>query len=136
MPVEVELKQKHAEIVRSRAELLQQMEARRDQLSVRRRQQVQQREDARSRNAALLQDLQTIEDRLRGRQLSHPNVLAMETRYWVSVEKSLPSWESFLLGRGPPPWDVPGPPPGRAGPKRSTARGQGRPPPPKPPADL
>ncbi|XP_037304102.2 centrosomal protein 15 kDa isoform X2 [Pungitius pungitius] len=114
-----------------RAELLQQMEGSGEQLC--RRRQVEECEAARRRNSTLvqviraacctvqikeltvcslfLQDLQRIEDRLRGTWLPHPHLLALETRYWASVEESLPDWERFFLGKGPPPAPGTGQPP-------------------------
>ncbi|KAI3370520.1 hypothetical protein L3Q82_025283, partial [Scortum barcoo] len=115
-----------------RAELLQQMESRREKLTVQRKQQMKECEAARHRNRALLQDLQKIEERLRGRQLPHPKLLALETRYLASIEESVPAWEHFLLGKGPHPTDGLGQPPRRARQKPSTAQDQGLPPRPKP----
>ncbi|XP_035004314.1 uncharacterized protein C3orf14 homolog isoform X1 [Hippoglossus stenolepis] len=104
----MDLLEKHEDILGKRAELLEEMGSRREQLNILRRQQVEEREAARHRNATLLQDLQKIEDGLRGGKLTHPNLLALETRYWVSVEESIPAWEHFLLGKGPHPIDGPG----------------------------
>ncbi|XP_040890211.1 uncharacterized protein C3orf14 homolog [Toxotes jaculatrix] len=128
----MELLEKHEEILGRRAELLEQMEGRREQLKVLRKQRMKESEAARHRNAALLQELQKIEDRHRGRHLSHPNVLALETRYWLSVEESILDWENFLLGKGPHPTDGPGQAPRRAKQKPGTAKDQGLPPRPKP----
>ncbi|CAK6966041.1 uncharacterized protein C3orf14 homolog [Scomber scombrus] len=118
---------KHEEILERRATLLEQMESHRDQLQVQRKQQLKEVEAAHHRNHTLLQDLHKIEERLRGKQLPHPNVLALETRYWASVEESVPAWEHFLLGKGPHPTDNPVQPPRRA-------KNQGLPPrmPPRP----
>ncbi|KAE8297854.1 putative protein C3orf14 [Larimichthys crocea] len=77
-------------ISRRRAELLEQMK-------IQRKQQVEESEAAHHRNSTLLQDLQTVEDGLRGKQLPRPDLLALETRYWASVEESIPAWEHFLL---------------------------------------
>ncbi|KAL6111280.1 cep15 [Pungitius sinensis] len=115
---ETGLTEKHEQILGRRAELLQQMEGSGEQLC--RRRQVEEGEEgeegeaARRRNSTLLQDLQRIEGRLRGTWLPHPHLLALETRYWVSVEESLPDWEDFLLGRGPPPAPGTGQPPRKA----------------------
>ncbi|XP_033481899.1 centrosomal protein 15 [Epinephelus lanceolatus] len=128
---ETELLEKHEEILGRRAELLEQMESCREQLKMQRKQQVKDSEAAHHRNATLLQDLRKVEDRLRGRQLPSPNLLALETRYWTSVEESIPAWEHFLLGKGPPPTHGPGQPPRRAKQKPSTAKDQGLPPRPK-----
>uniref|UniRef100_UPI0037E7BAE7 centrosomal protein 15 n=1 Tax=Semicossyphus pulcher TaxID=241346 RepID=UPI0037E7BAE7 len=128
----MELIEKHEEILERRAELLEQMESRREQLKIQRTKQVEKSEAARHRNITLLQDLQKIEDRLRGRQLPRPHLLALETRYWASVEQSVPAWEHFLLGKGPHPTDGPGQPPRRTKQTPSTAKGSGLPPRPKP----
>ncbi|KAM7402802.1 hypothetical protein PAMP_018013 [Pampus punctatissimus] len=76
-------------------------------------------------------DLQKIKERLRGKQLPHPNLLALETRYWMSVEESIPAWEHFLLGKGPHPTDDLAQPPRRAKQKPGTVKGLGLPPRPK-----
>nr|XP_046236023.1 uncharacterized protein C3orf14 homolog isoform X2 [Scatophagus argus] len=114
-----------------RAELLEQMESRRGQLKIQKKQQLVESEDSLRRNATLLQDLQKIEDRLRGRQLPCPYLLALETKYWASVEESIPAWEQFLLGKGPHPTDGPEQPPRRPKQKASRAKAQGLPPHPK-----
>ncbi|XP_042355016.1 uncharacterized protein C3orf14 homolog isoform X2 [Plectropomus leopardus] len=132
LPEETELIEKHEEILGRRAELLQQMKSCREQLKIQRKQQVKESEAACHRNATLLQDLQKIEDRLGGRQLPSPSLLALETRYWASVEESIPAWEHFLLGKGPHPAPYPEQPPRRAKQRRSNAKDQGLPPLPKP----
>ncbi|XP_067444615.1 centrosomal protein 15 isoform X1 [Thunnus thynnus] len=133
VPEEMELIEKHEEIsLGRRAQLLEQMESHREQLQIQRKQQLREFEAARHRNNTLLQDLQKIEERLRGKQLPHPNLLALETKYWASVEESTPAWEHFLLGKGPHPTDDPGQPPRRAKQKPGTAKNQGLPPRPKP----
>ncbi|XP_068567882.1 centrosomal protein 15 isoform X1 [Cebidichthys violaceus] len=132
LPQETELIEIHEEILGRRAELLEQMESLREQLKIHRRQQVKESEAALHRNSSLLQDLQKIEERLRGGPRPRPQLLALETRYWASVEESLPAWEHFLLGKGPHPTHGPGQPLRRAKQKASTARGQGLPPRPKP----
>ncbi|XP_058488087.1 centrosomal protein 15 kDa [Solea solea] len=128
----MELLEKHEDILRGRAELLQQMESRREQLNTLRTKHVKEREAARLRNATLLQDLQMIKDHLKVRQLPHPQLLALQTKYWASVEESLPAWEHFLLGKGPHPTDGPGQMPRRAKRQPSTSKDQGLPPRPKP----
>ncbi|XP_071770676.1 centrosomal protein 15 [Centroberyx gerrardi] len=129
---EVELIKEHEEILEKRAELLRQMESRREQLKSQRKQRIKESQAARERNARLLEDLQKLEERLRKRRLPHPDVLALETRYWASVEEAIPAWEHFLLGKGPHPTDAPGQPPRRAKQRSSPARDQGLPPRPKP----
>ncbi|XP_069559344.1 centrosomal protein 15 [Brachyistius frenatus] len=129
---EMELIEKHEEILGRRAELLERTEGRREQPDVQRKRQGRECEAARRRNASLLQDLQRIEDRLRGRQLPHPSLLALETRYWMSVEESLPTWEHSLLGKGPHPTDGSRHSPHRTKQKPSTAKDHGLPPRPKP----
>ncbi|XP_030274671.1 centrosomal protein 15 [Sparus aurata] len=131
LPEEMELIEKHEEILGRRAELLEQMESRREQLKIQRKQQQEKFKAARHRNSTLLQDLQEIEDRLRGNERPQPYLLALETRYWASVEESIPVWEHFLLGKGPHPSDGPAEPPRRAKHKPGTAKDQGRPPRPK-----
>ncbi|XP_041633952.1 uncharacterized protein C3orf14 homolog isoform X2 [Cheilinus undulatus] len=108
------------------------MESRREQMRNQKKKQAEESDAALERNAELLQDLQKIEDRLRGRQLPRPDVLALETRYWTSVEESIPAWENFLLGKGPHPTDGLEQPPRRAKQKPSTATDRGLPPRPKP----
>ncbi|KAM8917416.1 LOW QUALITY PROTEIN: centrosomal protein 15 [Spinachia spinachia] len=117
-----------------RVVLLQQLEGRGDQLH--RQQQAKECEAGRHRNSALLQvitaafckvqikkrtvspmflqDLQRIEDRLRGTWQTHPLLLALETRYWAFVEESLPAWELFFLSKGPHPAPGTGQPARRA----------------------
>ncbi|XP_059183888.1 centrosomal protein 15 kDa [Centropristis striata] len=128
---DTDLVEKHDEILVKRSELLEQMEISRQQLKTQRRQQVKAREAAHHRNTTLLQDLQKIEERLRVRQLPSPDLLTLETRYWVSVEESIPAWEHFLLGKGPHPTHGPGQPPRGAKQKPSTAKDRGLPPLPK-----
>ncbi|XP_017291115.1 uncharacterized protein C3orf14 homolog isoform X2 [Kryptolebias marmoratus] len=132
MSEDKEIINRHEEIIRQRAELLEQMTVRRNQLIIQKEQQLKKREAARSRNTSLLQDLQKIEDCIRRRQMPHPNLLAMETRFWVSVEEALPSWEPFLLGKGPHPSDSPGHPPRRDRRTSSNTVDQRPPPHPKP----
>ncbi|XP_074504345.1 centrosomal protein 15 isoform X1 [Sebastes fasciatus] len=136
LPEDTELTERHEDILGRRAELLEDMERvrehHREQLKVQRRQQVKEREAARHRNATLLQQFNNMEDHLRGRQLPCPRLLALETRYWASVEDSIPVWEHFLLGKGPHPTHGPGQPPRRAKQRPSTAKDQSLPPRPKP----
>ncbi|KAL0978533.1 hypothetical protein UPYG_G00171800 [Umbra pygmaea] len=96
---ELELSKKHEEILGKRTDLLQQMECRYEQQKSIRRQHVKLSEVAHERNVKLLQDLQKMESRLRTRQLPHPDILTLETRYWASVEEKIPEWERFLLGK-------------------------------------
>uniref|UniRef100_A0A3P8XT74 Uncharacterized protein n=1 Tax=Esox lucius TaxID=8010 RepID=A0A3P8XT74_ESOLU len=97
---EVELSKKHEEILGKRAVLLLQMESLYKQQKCTRKQQVKMSHVAHERNAQLLQDLQKIENRLGTKQLPHPDILTLETRYWASVEENIPEWERFLLGGG------------------------------------
>ncbi|CAJ1051832.1 uncharacterized protein C3orf14 homolog [Xyrichtys novacula] len=129
---ELEFIEKYEEILERRSELLEEMKRRREQLKIQKKKQVEEAEAAHKRNMALLQGLQKIEDRLRGRQLPHPDLLALETRYWNSVEESVPAWENFLLGKGPHPTDSPRQLPRRTKQKPSTAQDKGLPPLPKP----
>ncbi|XP_019959831.2 centrosomal protein 15 isoform X4 [Paralichthys olivaceus] len=112
----MDLLEKHQDILAKRAELLEEMGSRREQLNILRRQ----------------QDLQKIEDGLKGGKLPHPHLLALETRYWVSVEESIPAWDHFLLGKGPHPIDGPGQTARRDKQNPSIAQDQGLPPRPKP----
>ncbi|TKS70581.1 hypothetical protein D9C73_005971 [Collichthys lucidus] len=102
VPEHQELLDRHEYILGRRAELLEQMQSHREQMKIQRKQQVEESEAARHRNSTLLQ-----------------------TRYWASVEESIPAWEHFLLGKGPHPADCPGQPPRRAKQKPSTAKNQG-----------
>ncbi|XP_034538852.1 uncharacterized protein C3orf14 homolog isoform X1 [Notolabrus celidotus] len=132
LPPELELMEKHEEILDRRAELLEQTESRRERLKIQMKKMVQESEAARQRNSALLQDLQQIEDRLRGKRLPSPDLLALEMRYWTSVEESVPAWESFLLSKGPHPTDGPEQQARRPKHKPSTAKDRGLPPRPQP----
>ncbi|KAM4625184.1 centrosomal protein 15 [Polymixia lowei] len=129
---EVELSKKHEEILSRRTELLAQMETRHEQQKSKRKQQLMESQAAQERNARLLEDFQKIEERLRKRQLPDPDMLALETRYWASVEEQIPEWKLFLLGRGPHPTDAPDQPPRKPKQRSSTARNQSLPPRPKP----
>ncbi|XP_068599049.1 centrosomal protein 15 [Brachionichthys hirsutus] len=128
---EIELIEKHEEILQHRAELLERMEARREQLIVQKRRQVEESEAARHRNASLLQNLQKIENRLGQQHLQNPALLALEARYWASVEQSIPAWEKFLLFKGPHPTDGPEEPARRTKHTDRKAKDQGLPPWPK-----
>ncbi|XP_072136601.1 centrosomal protein 15 isoform X2 [Mobula birostris] len=82
---EVELSKRHEKILSLRATLLQQME---DQLES--------------------QDLEAAEKNLRAGvhvQL-HPAVIALETKYWASIEEQLPKWEQLFLGQTRNPVEV------------------------------
>ncbi|KAK2821046.1 hypothetical protein Q5P01_024005 [Channa striata] len=131
LPEDLELIEKHEQILEKRAELLEQMESRVEQLGILREQQAEASHAARRRNTSLLRDLKEIEDGLRVRKMPHPTVLALETRYWASVEESIPSWEHFLLGKGPHPTDPPDQAARRGEQKPSAANNQGLPPRPK-----
>ncbi|XP_069370045.1 centrosomal protein 15 isoform X3 [Paralichthys olivaceus] len=125
----MDLLEKHQDILAKRAELLEEMGSRREQLNILRRQQVF---VAGAEVKSLLKDLQKIEDGLKGGKLPHPHLLALETRYWVSVEESIPAWDHFLLGKGPHPIDGPGQTARRDKQNPSIAQDQGLPPRPKP----
>ncbi|XP_034538869.1 uncharacterized protein C3orf14 homolog isoform X2 [Notolabrus celidotus] len=109
LPPELELMEKHEEILDRRAELLEQTESRRERLKIQMKKMVQESEAARQRNSALLQ-----------------------MRYWTSVEESVPAWESFLLSKGPHPTDGPEQQARRPKHKPSTAKDRGLPPRPQP----
>ncbi|XP_005155908.1 centrosomal protein 15 [Danio rerio] len=100
---EFELSQKHEDILGKRALLLQQMEAHYEQQRAKRKQQFLMCQAAKQRNAQILKDLENVEKNLQTRQLLHPNIISLETRYWASVERNLPEWEQYLLGKGQPP---------------------------------
>ncbi|CAN9512141.1 unnamed protein product [Ophioblennius macclurei] len=125
---ETDLMDKHEHILRRREELLQRMEAHRHLMTCQEEQQQKEAETARHRNVSLLQDLQKIEERLKGRRLPAPSLLAMEMRYWASVEECVPAWEQFLLGKGPHPTDSREQ---SVAPRVSTAKDRGLPPLPK-----
>ncbi|XP_063072415.1 centrosomal protein 15 [Engraulis encrasicolus] len=103
MHEDFELVQKHEDILGKRTALLDQMEMQRQQQRAKRKQQKAQSKAARERNTQLLEDLDTLENKLRMKQAPHPDFLTLETCYWASVEEQLPAWEPFLLGRGPAP---------------------------------
>ncbi|XP_012696592.2 uncharacterized protein C3orf14 homolog [Clupea harengus] len=103
MDEEFELSKKHEEILGKRAELLEQMEVRHQHQRAKKKEQTTLSKAAQERNAQLLGDLKTLEDKMRMKQPLHPDVLTLETRYWASVEEKLLEWEPFLLGRGPAP---------------------------------
>ncbi|KAJ7998943.1 hypothetical protein DPEC_G00210240 [Dallia pectoralis] len=94
---EMELNKKHEEILGQRAVLLLQMESQYEQQRRTRKQQVMMSQVALERNAQLLQGLQEMENRHGTKQLPHPEILTLETRYWASVEEKIPEWERFLL---------------------------------------
>ncbi|KAG5275247.1 hypothetical protein AALO_G00145250 [Alosa alosa] len=100
---ESELSKKHEDILGKRAELLEQMEIQYQHQKVKKKQQSTMSKAAQERNAQLLGDIKTLEDKLRMKQPLHPDVLTLETCYWASMEENLPEWEPFLLGRGPAP---------------------------------
>ncbi|KAM6979735.1 centrosomal protein 15 [Aplochiton taeniatus] len=111
VPEEVQLSKKHEEILGKRAMLLREMESRYEQQKTRRKHQLKQSKSAHERNNQLLKDLQSLEENLTSRQLPHPNIILLETQYWASIEKQIPEWESFLLGKGPHPSDSSSRPP-------------------------
>ncbi|XP_056590157.1 uncharacterized protein C3orf14 homolog isoform X2 [Triplophysa dalaica] len=100
---EFELGKKDEEILEKRALLLQQMEALYEQQKAKKKQQCLMSQAAHKRNAQILQDFENVEKNLHTRQLLHPDVIHLETRYWASVEQKLPEWEQYLLGKGQAP---------------------------------
>ncbi|XP_051528716.1 uncharacterized protein C3orf14 homolog isoform X2 [Myxocyprinus asiaticus] len=100
---EFELSKKHEDILGKRALLLQQMEAHYVQQKAKKEQQSLMSQAAKERNAQILKDLQVVEKSLQTRQLLHPDIINLETRYWASVERKLPEWEEYLLGKGQAP---------------------------------
>ncbi|XP_019723251.1 centrosomal protein 15 [Hippocampus comes] len=123
--------ERYEEILANRAQLLEQMESRRETLKMQSKQQFSKSEVARQRNSSLLQDVQKLENHLCGRPLHHPKVLALEARYWAFVERSIPIWERFLLGKEPHPTDCPGPLTKRVYQAHQRAKDHGLPPRPK-----
>lgn len=98
---EVELSKRHEKILGQRTALLQQMEEQLESQTKKKKLRAVKFESANERNALLLKDLEAAEDSLRvglHTQL-HPTVIALETKYWASIEEQLPKWEQFLLGR-------------------------------------
>lgn len=100
---EIELNKRYEEILKRRTTLLQEMENLHEQHENKKKQHTMDVEVAIERNAQLLHDLQKIENRLKTRSFTHPDILSLEARYWASVEEKIPEWEPFLLGRGPTP---------------------------------
>ncbi|XP_026077160.1 uncharacterized protein C3orf14 homolog [Carassius auratus] len=100
---EFELSQKHEDILGKRALLLQQMEAHYEQQKAQKKQQCVKSQAAKERNAQILKDFQNAEKNLQTRQLLHPDIINLETLYWASIERKLPAWEQYLLGKGKPP---------------------------------
>uniref|UniRef100_A0A8C5TVE8 Chromosome 3 open reading frame 14 n=2 Tax=Malurus cyaneus samueli TaxID=2593467 RepID=A0A8C5TVE8_9PASS len=98
---EVRLARRHEEILSQRSELLQQMETYLRDKKTKKTWQTQAADAAHKRNAALLNDLEAAEKKLRERVnlLPHPNTVKLETLYLASIKDSLPKWEEFLLGR-------------------------------------
>ncbi|KAJ8258086.1 hypothetical protein GJAV_G00193010 [Gymnothorax javanicus] len=100
---EITLSKKYEEILKKRIRLLQEMECLHEKHKNKKNRHAMDSEAAKKRNAELLHDLQNIESRLKTRSLPHPDIVTLETCYWASVEKRIPEWEPFLLGRGPAP---------------------------------
>ncbi|XP_077429786.1 centrosomal protein 15 isoform X2 [Vanacampus margaritifer] len=104
----MEVFEKHEEILANRAQLLEQMKSRRETMKIQSKEQFIKSEVARQRNSTLLQ-----------------------ARYWASVEKSIPVWEHFLLGKEPHPTDCPGPPSKSSCQEQENTKVHGLPPRPK-----
>ncbi|KAK2821250.1 hypothetical protein Q7C36_020593 [Tachysurus vachellii] len=100
---ELRLSKKHEEILGKRVVLLQQMEICYEQQKAKKKHHATMSQAARERNAEILEDFQKAEERLRTRPLLHPDVLSLQTRYWASVDRKLPEWESYLLGKSQAP---------------------------------
>ncbi|XP_055016889.1 uncharacterized protein C3orf14 homolog isoform X2 [Boleophthalmus pectinirostris] len=77
------------------------MEERRLKLRDLRHQHRERSEAAHRRNQKLLQELETLEHNLREAQLPSSSEQELESRYWASVEESIPAWEHLLLGKSP-----------------------------------
>ncbi|XP_051873982.1 uncharacterized protein C3orf14 homolog isoform X2 [Pristis pectinata] len=105
---EVELSKRHEKILGLRTALLQQMEDQFESQKNEKKMQAVKFESANERNALLLKDLEAAEKNLRAGvhvQL-HPTVIALETKYWASIEEQLPKWEQFFPGRTKNPIEV------------------------------
>ncbi|XP_062924056.1 centrosomal protein 15 isoform X1 [Mobula hypostoma] len=105
---EVELSKRHEKILSLRATLLQQMEDQLESQVKEKKLQAIKFESANERNKLLLKDLEAAEKNLRAGvhiQL-HPAVIALETKYWASIEEQLPKWEQLFLGQTRNPVEV------------------------------
>ncbi|XP_033822843.2 uncharacterized protein C3orf14 homolog [Periophthalmus magnuspinnatus] len=96
----MELAIKYEQIIQRRRSLLEQMEERRLKLRDHRLQHRERSEAAHRRNQALLQELENMEHSLREAQRPSSEEQDLESRYWASVEESVPAWEHFLLEKG------------------------------------
>lgn len=85
--------------------LLQRMENKPEDQNKGRASQTQAAKAALQRNVSLLKDIEAAEKSLQTRihPVLPPEVAALETLYWASVEEYIPKWEQFLLGRTPYP---------------------------------
>ncbi|TRY58211.1 hypothetical protein DNTS_008556 [Danionella cerebrum] len=100
---ETELNQKHEDILTKRTLLLQQMQVVYEEQETKKKQQFLNSQAAKERNTQILKDIEREGEKLQTKQLLHPDIISLETRYWASVEKKLPEWEPYLLGNGQPP---------------------------------
>ncbi|XP_059800235.1 centrosomal protein 15 kDa isoform X2 [Hypanus sabinus] len=105
---EVELSKRHEKILSLRATLLQQMEDQLERQEKEKKLQAIKFESANERNELLLKDLEAAEKNLRAGvhvQL-HPAVIALQTKYWASIEERLPKWEQLFLEQTRNPLEV------------------------------
>ncbi|XP_004018399.2 centrosomal protein 15 kDa [Ovis aries] len=102
---EIHLSIRHEEILSQRLMLLQRMENKPEDQNKGRASQTQAAKAALQRNVSLLKDIEAAEKSLQTRihPVLPPEVAALETLYWASVEEYIPKWEQFLLGRAPYP---------------------------------
>ncbi|CAI9159548.1 unnamed protein product [Rangifer tarandus platyrhynchus] len=102
---EIRLSKRHEEIVSQRLMLLQRMENKPADQNKGKASQTQAANAALQRNVSLLKDIEAAEKSLQTRihPVLPPEVAALETLYWASVEEYIPKWEQFLLGRAPYP---------------------------------
>ncbi|XP_055413439.1 centrosomal protein 15 isoform X2 [Bubalus kerabau] len=102
---EIRLSKRHEKIVSQRLMLLQRMENKPEDQNKGRASQTQAAKAALQRNVSLLKDIEAAEKSLQTRMhpALPPEVAALETLYWASVEEYIPKWEQFLLGRAPYP---------------------------------
>ncbi|KAE8612639.1 hypothetical protein XENTR_v10012922 [Xenopus tropicalis] len=105
---EAALRRRHKEIIAEQAKVQEEMKVQSEQHESERKMLDQRAESANERNQAILEDLQVLEQNLKRKSESCPDpfVLSLENKYWESVEKEIPKWERFLLGKAPSPFGV------------------------------
>ncbi|XP_053544958.1 uncharacterized protein C3orf14 homolog [Bombina bombina] len=105
---EVELSKRHEDIIAKRAELLQEMKIQHERQESQKTDNSQQTEAAHKRNQSILEDLQIAEQNLMQRVKSSPTpaTITLESDYWDSIEKEIPKWEQFFLGKTQSPYHI------------------------------